>query len=64
MAKTHEDHGRELAQIRDEGQTWFARRDKAILAAHKAGMSLRTIASFVGLSQTGVQKIVNRENGK
>lgn len=37
-------------------------RDELILEAHRAGDSLRDIAAKVGLSFSGVRKIINQEN--
>jgi hypothetical protein len=54
---------RELQRLRDEGRSWTERRDKAILRADEAGMSLREIGSAVGLSHAGVDKILKGLRG-
>lgn len=59
MSDTHEEHRRKLRQLRVEGEDWFTRRDQAIRLARTDGMSLRDIGGEIGLSATGVQKIVN-----
>ena len=51
-----------LARCGNKTREWTDKRDAAICAAHAEGMSLRDIADAVGLSHTGVAKIVRRNS--
>jgi hypothetical protein len=59
--KAQDDAKRELLMLRREGETYIARRDKAVYNAHKLGLSLRQIGFEVGLSAQGVANVVARE---
>ena len=48
----------EASALMEEGQ---ARRDRAIIAMHRRGISLRAIAMASGLTHTGVRKVLLRE---
>lgn len=50
----------ELALCSEQLGKWTAKRDAAIRQAHEEGLSLRAIATAVGLSHAGVAKIVRR----
>lgn len=53
----------ELLEVRTAGRRqreWTRRRDDAIVAAYRAGHSLREIAVEVQLSHSGVKRIVER----
>lgn len=55
----------ELLEVRNAGRRqreWTRRRDAAIVAAHRAGHSLREIAVEVQLSHSGVKRIVERDD--
>ena len=56
---THEEHRTALRRLRTEGEDFLTRRDAEIRAAKADGLSLRDIGAEIGLSATGVQKIVN-----
>jgi phage terminase small subunit len=56
---TKEAYKSALRHLREEGRSWSKRRDTIIREASLAGLSLRDIGGEVGLSPTGVQKIVN-----
>ena len=51
----------ELAAIGADSRTAIAHRDRAIVEAHDAGMSLRAIADAVGMSHMGVKRIIDRQ---
>ena len=51
----------ELAAIGADSRTALAHRDRAIVQAHDAGMSLRAIAEAVGMSHMGVKRIIDRQ---
>jgi DNA-directed RNA polymerase specialized sigma24 family protein len=60
---TQTDHDRREQTLRQRGtdyQTARSLRDEAIRQAHTEGMTYRQIADAVGLSHTGVAKIVRR----
>lgn len=50
----------ELRTAGEQIGTWTAKRDQLIREAHAQGLSLRAIAEAVGLSHTGVAKILER----
>lgn len=53
----------QLLEVRTAGRRqreWTRRRDAAVVAAHRAGHSLREIAVEVQLSHSGVKRIVER----
>jgi hypothetical protein len=58
VSDTYDEHRRKLRQLRSEGEAWFARRDQQIRLARTDGLSLRDIGTEIGLSATGVDKIV------
>lgn len=49
----------ELARIATDSRNGIAMRDWAIREAHGDGMSLRQIANAVGMSHSGVKRIVD-----
>lgn len=51
---------REVQRTSRRADEWTAKRDAAIVAAHRSGDSLRQIADAAGLSHAGVDKIVKR----
>lgn len=51
-----------LVRSAKQEQFWLRERDGLIREAHAAGASLREIAQLVGLSHTGVKKIVERQD--
>ena len=57
-----EQHTQTLKRCGGKEREWKAKRDGAIRDAYADGMSLRAIAEAVGLSHTGVQRIV-RQSG-
>ena len=59
---TAEQHTQTLRRYGTKQRELTYKRDVAIRAAHADGMSLRAIAEAVGLSHTGVQRIV-RQSG-
>ena len=48
----------ELTQIAADSRTAVAHRDWAIREAHRGGMTLRQIAKAVGMSASGVKRII------
>ena len=49
-----------LRKVGAKQREWTDKRDAAIVEAHADGLSLRQIADAVGLSHTGVRRIVER----
>ena len=59
---TAEQHTQTLRRYGTKQREWTGKRDDEIRDAHDGGLSLRAIAEAVGLSHTGVQRIV-RQSG-
>ena len=57
---TAEQHTQTLRRYGTKQRELIFKRDGAIRDAHADGMSLRAIAEAVGLSHTGVQRIVQQ----
>lgn len=49
---------RDLSRAATKAREWTAERDRRIVAAVKAGASLREVAAVVGLSHTSVANII------
>lgn len=54
---------RQLATAGRKSEEWRVRRDRLIVEASRTGASLRQIAGAVGLSNTGVLRVLRRFGG-
>lgn len=58
--KAQDEAASKLRALRQESESYFERRDAAIMAADATGMSLRAIGSEIGMSPQGVSNILTR----